>query len=557
MMLKRKFIVIFGTLFVLSLATLGFTVSRLKMLSDNLREIVNERYEKLAKLNSVEKEVLTIAQYLRDVLIVDDPKKADEYIGKIRTYQSKIAEELEYLEKTIIREAGKQSLKDIKEGREKYIQTREEQFKALQSGNKALAVELLQTKVNTAQEAYIKVLDAGIAYQRKTIEISLNDADREYLNSIIISIASGCVFLVFMIVSLLLLTKGIAVPLHEGVLLAEAISSGDLSKSVYTECSLSSGCRDEVGILMGALEKMRRMLSDNMTMISTSAIQLASASTELSHTVQKMSFSVRDQSDKASQVASASTEMSQTVMDIARNATSISASAMETSTIAKEGAGVVTHTVSEVEGIAKTVSESAQLITSLGDRSRQIGEIVNVIKDIADQTNLLALNAAIEAARAGEQGRGFAVVADEVRKLAERTSKATTEIGGMITAIQRETQQVVTTMNNGSQRVVNGVELVNKAGDSLKSIVESVDGLQSMVHQIASATEEMSQVSEQITGDIEIIANVSRDTNLSAAQIGEASDDLAKLSNELKSVTSRFVIDGYQHKGGSQRMLSS
>ncbi|MBF0518212.1 MAG: methyl-accepting chemotaxis protein [Nitrospirae bacterium] len=550
LMLKKKFMVIFSVLFLLSLFTLGFTVSRLETLDDSLKEIVNERYEKLLKLNSIEKEVLEIAQYLRDIIIVEDPKKAEEYINKIRTLQSKIAEELDYLDKTIKRDNGKQTLRDIKEARDKYILTREEQFKALQSGNKALSGELLQTKVNTAQEAYIKVLDAGIAYQRKTIEASLKDAHSSYVTSVIISISSGCVFLLLVIVSLLLLTKGIAVPLHEGLLLAEAISNGDLSLTVHQKG------KDEVGILMRALEKMRLMLSDNITMISTSASQLASASQELSQTVQKMSYSIKDQSDKTSQVATASTEMSQTVTDVARNATSISASALETSTIAKDGAGVVTHTVSEVEGIAKTVSESAQLITSLGDRSRQIGEIVSVIKDIADQTNLLALNAAIEAARAGEQGRGFAVVADEVRKLAERTSKATTEIGDMITAIQRETNQVVTTMNEGSQRVVNGVELVNKAGDSLKSIVESVDGLQSMVHQIASATEEMSQVSEQITNDIEIIANVSRDTTLSATQIGEASDDLAKLSNELKSVTSRFVVDGHHHKGSSQRMLS-
>ncbi|MEO5356223.1 MAG: methyl-accepting chemotaxis protein [Nitrospirae bacterium YQR-1] len=549
MMLKKKFLLVFGVLFLLSVLTFAFTMSRLKKLNTNLEEIVTGRYEKLAKLNSIEKEVLTIAVELRDILVVDDPKKQDKYINDIRAIQTQIAQELEYLEKSIRTAEGKQTLREIKDGREKYIITREEQFKALQGGNKVLATELLLTKVNSSQDAYIKVLDAAIVYQKKSMDAALKSAESEYITSIIVSIISGCVFLAFVITSLLLLTKSIAGPLKEGVLLAEAISTGDLSKMVYSESS------DEIGILLKALEKMRTMLADNIMMISTSSSQLASASHELSQTVQKMSYSIKDQSDKSSQVATASTEMSQTVVDVARNAASISESAVETSTIAKNGAAVVTHTVKEVEGIAKTVSESAHLITSLGDRSRQIGEIVSVIKDIADQTNLLALNAAIEAARAGEQGRGFAVVADEVRKLAERTSKATTEIGDMITAIQKETQQAVTTMNDGSQRVVNGVELVNKAGDSLKSIVESVEGLQSMVHQIASATEEMSQVSEQINGDIEIIANVSRDSFLSTTQIGEASSDLAKLSNELKSVVSKFIVDGH-HKGGSQRMLS-
>ena len=195
-----------------------------------------------------------------------------------------------------------------------------------------------------------------------------------------------------------------------------------------------------------------------------------------------------------------------------------------------------------VKAIAQTVSESAGLMTSLGERSKQIGDIVSVIKDIADQTNLLALNAAIEAARAGEQGRGFAVVADEVRKLAERTTKATSEIGSMIGAIQDEVDKAVVSMGEGTKRVETGVEYSTNAGNALSDIVKSVENLQSMVQQIASATEEMSSVSEQISGDIETIANVSRETSTGSEQIAESSSELAKLASNLSNMVRQFKV---------------
>ena len=210
--------------------------------------------------------------------------------------------------------------------------------------------------------------------------------------------------------------------------------------------------------------------------------------------------------------------------------------------VADKGQEIVTKSVEEVKAISETVNESAKLMSSLGERSKQIGEIVNVIKDIADQTNLLALNAAIEAARAGEQGRGFAVVADEVRKLAERTAKATAEISGMIGAIQEEMDQAVISMENGTKRVEVGVEFSIQAGVALKQIVGSVTDLQTMVQQIATATEEMSTASEQISGDIETIANVSKETSVSSDQVSQASSDLARLAADLQGTVGMFRV---------------
>ncbi|MBF0565553.1 MAG: MCP four helix bundle domain-containing protein [Nitrospirae bacterium] len=330
--------------------------------------------------------------------------------------------------------------------------------------------------------------------------------------------------------------NSVIVPINKVVDVANGLAAGDLTVDIDVTSE------DETGRLMSAMKAMVGKLRTTVETISTSSDNVASASQQLSASSEQMSDGVSEQSNKASQIATSATEMSQTVIDVARNASSIASSALETATLAKDGEAIVSISIEKVRAIATTVSESAQLIISLGERSKQIGEIVNVIKDIADQTNLLALNAAIEAARAGEQGRGFAVVADEVRKLAERTAKATSEIGGMIVSIQDETGKAVTSMDGATKMVETGVEYTSKAGEALGGIVKSINSLQSMVEQIASATEEMSTVSETITSDIEAIANVARETTVSSMQASQSASELSKMSSDLQEVVGYFKV---------------
>ncbi|MDZ4164683.1 MAG: HAMP domain-containing methyl-accepting chemotaxis protein [Smithellaceae bacterium] len=325
-------------------------------------------------------------------------------------------------------------------------------------------------------------------------------------------------------------------PLANLVGKVQQLSDGDLRTSI------DHGNNDEIGILARNMNNMVGALNKMIKDILASAGSVASASSQLSGSSQRMSKGVAEQSGRAAQIATSSTEMSQTVIDIASNASNIAFAATEAAKTAKEGGEVVARSVEEVKAIADTVNESAQMVASLGERSKQIGEIVRVINDIADQTNLLALNAAIEAARAGEQGRGFAVVADEVRKLAERTAKATLEIGKMIMAIQDEVKGAVEAMDKGTERVNAGVEYSTRAGIALTNIVTSVDGLQAMVQQIATATEQMSTVSETISSDIETIAVVSKETSTSSDQIARSSSDLARLATELTDIVGQFKV---------------
>ncbi|MBF0317019.1 MAG: HAMP domain-containing protein [Nitrospirae bacterium] len=316
----------------------------------------------------------------------------------------------------------------------------------------------------------------------------------------------------------------------------ELIASGDL------KVRFNYDAKDEVGRLSQGLNHMVISLKDIITEVKDAADAMSDASGNLKSSSGKMANDVVNQAERTTQVATSIEEMSQTVSDIARNISNIAISASNTVEIARKGSRVVEQTVKEVKKIDETVRESASLVESLGNRSNQIGDIVKVINDIADQTNLLALNAAIEAARAGEQGRGFAVVADEVRKLAEKTSKATTEISAMITTMQGETGMVITSMHGNLQRVNDGVSYSMQAGKSLEDILSSVTELQHLLTSIASATDEMTSVADNVTRDIETIANSSRDTTVCTDVVSQASSHLVTLSKRLRDIVSQFSV---------------
>jgi methyl-accepting chemotaxis protein len=234
--------------------------------------------------------------------------------------------------------------------------------------------------------------------------------------------------------------------------------------------------------------------------------------------------------------------MTKTIVENSKNASSTAETAKEAKIAAEQGGNVVNETVGGMKRIAHVVKQSAGTVQELGRSSDQIGEIIGVIDDIAAQTNLLALNAAIEAARAGEQGRGFAVVADEVRKLAERTTKATKEIAGMIKKIQADTKGAVVSMEEGTREVDDGITLADKAGASLLEIVGISQKVTDMVAQIAAASEEQSSASEQISKNVEAISAVTGETAQGVQQIARASEDLNRLTENLQQILSKFSL---------------
>lgn len=318
----------------------------------------------------------------------------------------------------------------------------------------------------------------------------------------------------------------------------DKFASGDLTVSIT-----ASNENDVIGKLFSGFNKVVTNLKSIILNLTDAVQATASASNQISSSTEELAAGAQEQSAQTGEIAGAVNQMSATIIQTTRHAAEASENAKEAGTVAKEGGKAVEDTINGMGRIANVVSRAAQVVQELGKGSEQIGEIVQVIDDIADQTNLLALNAAIEAARAGEQGRGFAVVADEVRKLAERTTKATKEIAVMIKRIQNDTKEAVVSMNEGTKEVEVGKELAERAGGSLRQIIGSSGKVVDIITQVAAASEEQSSAAEQISKNIESISNVTHEAASGTQQIARAAEDLNRLTDNLQNLISQFKID--------------
>jgi methyl-accepting chemotaxis protein len=299
---------------------------------------------------------------------------------------------------------------------------------------------------------------------------------------------------------------------------------------------------DEFGEIAGAFDTFTAAARDIMCRLAGHSEQLASATEEMSSGAGQSAETARIQSDQTHQVATAMQEMSATVQEISAHSEKAASASQTAAQAARRGGQVADETLATMHSIAESTKAVASRITELGKSSEQIGKIIAVIDDIADQTNLLALNAAIEAARAGEQGRGFAVVADEVRKLAERTTKATKEIASMIESIQAETKNAVQAMEKGSAEVQVGVEKTTASGAALGEIIKISEQVGDMISQIATAAIEQSSASEQINANVSQISSSTQESSAMSDQMAKACQDLSSLAFDLQVMVSNFKL---------------
>lgn len=339
-------------------------------------------------------------------------------------------------------------------------------------------------------------------------------------------------------------------PVNEAIETLEKIAQGDFTIKIDKEYS---GDHERI---KSSINNVTSSLGKTINEVANAATAAATAAYEISSSTEEMAAGANEQSAQASEVASAVEQMTRTIYETTKNTTNAAEASKNAGKVAVDGGYVVEETIKGMIRISEVVSKSAQTVQDLGKSSHEIGEIIQVINDIADQTNLLALNAAIEAARAGEQGRGFAVVADEVRKLAERTSKATQEIAKMIKHIQDDTEGAVKSMQQGTKEVENGKLLAQKAGESLKEIINGAERVSDIVSQVAAASEEQSRAAEQITQNIELITNVTHQSATGVRQIAHSAEDLNQLTKNLKTLISGFKVENTDKHNYAKNQIS-
>lgn len=324
--------------------------------------------------------------------------------------------------------------------------------------------------------------------------------------------------------------------------LIDALARGNFFVDIFTQSDIPEivSLRER---LKGMVETLRYLIMQVQETVHT----VTEGSQQMGVAAEQLAEGVRSQARQSEMVSFAMDTMTETIGKNSRTASETAQVAVKNGDIAKRSSEIVLQTVVKMNEIADVVQKSASTIEQLGNSSAQIGEIVSVITEIADQTNLLALNAAIEAARAGDQGRGFAVVADEVRKLAERTQQATKQITSMITSIQKESNGAVKAMTQGNEKVREGIDLAQKAGESLRDVVQSSESVLQMVENIAAASREQTNASEKIASNVEQIALVSSQSAEGVANIAQNVNQLESLTNQLQERISKFKV----HEDGS------
>ncbi|MBK3507256.1 MULTISPECIES: methyl-accepting chemotaxis protein [Pseudomonas] len=395
---------------------------------------------------------------------------------------------------------------------------------------------LINTRIKDGTDLMGEQLNKLIAINSADADQAGRDAEGSYQQAVSGIIIVSVVAALMTVLLAWLLTRSIVAPLRKAVQVAETIASGNLTTLVEDDG------KDEPARLLGALSAMQTNLRQTIQHIAGSATQLASAAEELSAVTEEASRGLQQQNNEIDQAATAVNEMTAAVEEVARNAVSTSEASSQSNQAAREGRDRVVETVGAIQTMTQDVQTTSVMIEGLATQGRDIGKVLDVIRAIAEQTNLLALNAAIEAARAGEAGRGFAVVADEVRALAHRTAQSTQEIEKMVAGIQTGTGEAVQSMQQSNQRTQSTLEMARAAGVALEQITQSISLINERNLVIASASEEQAQVSREVDRNLVNIRDLATQSAAGANQTSAASHELSRLAVDLNAMVARFVI---------------
>ena len=534
--ITKKLIFGFGIVIFITFVASWGTLYIFRILNTDLKDL-RERISKIDNAEELRDRILTDVQLnITKMLLTEDVEKRKKIYSEILDAREIYKKHLDFLKRTTRSNEGKKKLKEMEFAIETLEQINNKVIQLALAGKTQEAIYIHENEVIPKLLTMEKNLDNLKAFYFKIADKEFIESLRYIKRQIVILLIYEIIFTATSILAIIIVTKAVRNPIEKLRKILARVQEGDLAVNI----DITS--QDEIGImakdLADALASMRKLIEE----VKQVSISLAGSSEELSAITKQFNTSIETQVEKITQIASATEEMSSTVVDIAKNTTEISEESKKTANMARDGENYTLKTANEVKVIEQVADRLREVMKTLEERTKAIGTVIEFIKDVAEQTNLLALNATIEAARAGEHGRSFAVVAGEIRKLAERTGKSTEEIANTIKEIEKAVEDVKHEVEDITAKVETGVKLSEEAAGLLNKIAEASEKLQEMIQSIASATEEMSVTAESIAKDVGSVANAAKDLKAGVEQIVSTTEEVAKMGTDLKEAIEKFKV---------------
>ncbi|PJG59544.1 methyl-accepting chemotaxis protein [Aeromonas cavernicola] len=541
MTIGQKLVMAFSALALIMLGYSWFTNAQLAAINRDTTEITGNIIPSIRAATQMQTTLLnaraTETQMVVDVLNRD----MDEFQTHKQRFEN-IRGEFEKAEKNyaslpVVSENDKQMFTSLQEAAASYLANHNLIAADLLQGDTQQAIQRLAHQTQLAEQAGLAALKMREENDRAASELTLHN-EQTFQQANTLSIVLSSITLLFVIVVAVLLIRQIRNPVMILLEQTRQVSRGNLT----TNLDMSHFSRDEIGKLAEGFNEMQESLRMLVNEVSGSVVQLGSAAEQMSTVASQSANNMGAQQHELHQLATAMNQMQATVQEVARNTNDAARAATDASETASQGSSTVNEATVRIEKVSGAIEETAVVIRQLGDDSRNIGMVLEVIQGIAEQTNLLALNAAIEAARAGEQGRGFAVVADEVRTLAKRTQDSTSQINGIISELQQRANEAGVTMQQSQELMTETVHTAREAGTSIAAISNSVNNISHMNIQIATATEQQGSVSQELNRNVINISTASEEVATGAQQMAQACNELNLLANQLQGVVSKFRV---------------